>query len=123
MNHPSSTPQEVVLSLLLWNLVLNNLLLRFESTIKVVAYADDIAVDIFGKHICTLRDLMQTALGIIAKWTNSCGLSVNPLKTKLVLFSRKYKLLFFNPPTLNGVGLNIANQAKFLGLIVDRKLN
>ena len=42
----------------------------------MIAYADDVAIGVFGKYPSTLRDLMQNALGILAKCTNSCGLSV-----------------------------------------------
>ena len=89
----------------------------------MMAYADEVAIGVFGKYPSTLRDLMQNALGLLAKWTNSCGLSVNPFKTELVLFSRKHKISLFGPPTLNGVVLNFVDKVKFLGLILDSKLS
>ena len=118
------TPQGGVLSPLLWLVVVNVLLRRLETAgCRVIAYADDIVIIVRGKFICSLSELMQYYLSIIATWATSCGLSVNPEKTQLVLFSRKYKIPIFRLPTLQGYTLSLAKEVKYLGLIVDSKLS
>jgi len=50
------TPREGVLSPLLWNIVVNELLRNLEEGgCKVVAYADDVAIIFNGKYPQTLR--------------------------------------------------------------------
>jgi len=118
------TPQGGVLSPLLWNIVINRLLLQLEKEgIGVVAYADDVAIAVSGKHLSTIKEVMQNALSIIAKWASSCGLGINPAKTELVLFTRKYKTPEIIPPSLNGTRLAFTDKARFLGTILDSKLS
>lgn len=66
---------------------------------------------------------MNSALSIVEKWCTENGLSVNPQKTKLVLFTNKRKLSKLNLPYLNGIKLTLADQVKFLGFILDKKLS
>lgn len=67
--------------------------------------------------------MMNSALRIVEKWCSDNGLSVNPQKTKLVLFTNKRKINKLNLPKLNGTKLVLAEQVKFLGFILDKKLS
>lgn len=53
---------------------------------------------------------MQGAFVKLLRWTRSNGLSINPLKTVLVLFMRKCKRPVFSPPMIDGVTLNLSSQ-------------
>ena len=118
------TPQGGVLSPLLWNININTLLKAMEMTCcKTVAYADDVAVVATGKDLNILSEILESALNLLAKWCQGCGLGVNPTKTELVLFTRRYRIPKFNTPRINGVSLSLSNEAKYLGLILDSKLN
>jgi len=88
----------------------------------VVAYADDVDILLQGKFPQTLCNLMETALSILSRWTAVCGLGVNPEKTELVLFTRKYKIPNLILPKLHQMRLTLSNQAKYLGVILDKKL-
>ncbi|KAM8702296.1 hypothetical protein ACLKA7_007638 [Drosophila subpalustris] len=58
-------PTGGVTSPLLWNLVLNGLLLRLKHTgCNVTAYADDLVLLITGKFLPTISELMENALGL-----------------------------------------------------------
>ena len=65
---------------------------------------------------------MGSVLSALSSWS-TCGLSVNPLKTELVLFTKRYKIDKFIPPKLNGFRLKTAESAKYLDIILDRKLS
>jgi ribonuclease HI len=118
------TPQGGVMSPFLWSVVMNELLLELEREgTGVVAYADDVAIAVSGKYLDTIRDVMQNALRIVAKWASKCGLGINPSKTELVLFTKKYKIPEVSPPTVNGIRLAFADRARFLGIILDSKLS
>ena len=84
------TPQGGVISPL-WNLVINEILSSIEGTgVKVVAYADDVVLLIGGKFLQAISDLMELDLAKLSTWARRNGLGVNPSKTELVLFTRRY---------------------------------
>jgi len=101
------TPQGGVLSPLLRNIAINELLrILEEGGCKVVAYADDVAIIFNGKYPQTLCDLMTAKLKILSEWTIANGLGVNPSKTELVLFTNRYEIPQLNPPILNNFNLS-----------------
>jgi hypothetical protein len=117
------TPQGGVISPLLWLLVINNIWLSLDKEhIKVIAYADDVVILVSGFCLLTISRLMQGALDKLSNWAKSCGLGVNSSKTELVFFS-KSRSRFIEIPKLNGAMLSLSNSAKFLGIILDSKLN
>ncbi|XP_070854646.1 uncharacterized protein [Drosophila suzukii] len=117
------TPQGGVLSPLLWNIAVNKLLCYMEGGgCKVVAYADDVAIIFSGKFPQTLCDLMTAKLEILSDWTTARGLGVNPSKTELVLFTNRYKIPQLNPPILNNCSLSFSDNARYLGLVLDKRL-
>jgi len=65
---------------------------------------------------------METPLSTVSRWTAVCGLGVDPEKTELVLFTRKYKVPNLVLPKLQQTRLALSNQAKYLGVILDKKL-
>ena len=118
------TPQGGVLSPLLWNLAMNRLLLSLEETkIKVVAYADDVAIAARGKFPSTLRDIIQRSLRSIEMWAKENGLGVNPEKTEVVIFSGKKKRPEVRPISLGGMIIPFGDRAKYLGVLLDMKLD
>ncbi|XP_067636617.1 gastrula zinc finger protein XlCGF17.1-like isoform X1 [Eurosta solidaginis] len=85
-------PQGGVLSPLLWTLVINQLLRRFdERPVQLKAYADDVATVISGKCLPTISSLMDRALRDIHTWASNVGLTTNAEKTNMVLFTKRDK--------------------------------
>ena len=102
---------------------MNEILLDLDkSGCKVVAYADDVAIAASGKFPNIIRDNLQFALNKLARWARSSGLGVNPNKTELVLFTKDQRIPQVDPPRMNGTELTFSESAKYLGLILDRKL-
>ncbi|KAL7725151.1 hypothetical protein ACLKA6_018676 [Drosophila palustris] len=87
---------------------------------QLVADADDVAMIFTGKYPQTLCDLMTVKLSNLAAWADKCGLGVNP---ELVLFTRRYKVPTLIPPKLKDSALSFSNSAKYLGLVLDKKLD
>jgi len=118
-----STPQGGVLSPLLWNIAVSKILRILEGGgCEVVAYADDVAIIFNGKYPQTLCDLMTAKLKILSEWTIANGLGVNPSKTELNLFTNRYKIPQLNPPILNNCNLSFSDHARYLGLVLDKRL-
>ena len=85
-------------------------------------YADDICLLAVGKFPNTVSGLIQWALGTVEAWCGEHGLSVNPDKTGLVVFTRKRKLSGFFQPRLFGKVLQRSMSVKYLGVILDSRL-
>lgn len=85
-------PQGGVLSPLLWCLVVDDLINELEHCgFEVQGYADDLVITVRGKFLHTISDRMQYALNLITRWCEGNGLSVNPVKTEMILFTRRTK--------------------------------
>lgn len=117
-------PQGGCLSPLLWTLVIDSLLIELAHPgFTVVGYADDVTVFLCSRLIEPLYERAQIALNIVERWCSSHGLSVNPQKTSTVLFTRKRNIDSLPTLTFLGVPLENSGFMKFLGFVLDRRLN
>lgn len=118
------TPQGGVISPLLWLMVVNRVLNTLDRKgITAVAYADDVVLMSRGKFLDTLSDLLTNGLNCLKRWADDRGLGVNSTKTELVLFTNRHKIPDFKKPILGRQELSLSDEAKYLGIILDRKLN
>ena len=67
-------------------------------------------------------ELTQGDLRIVEAWCRSTGLGVNPDKTEVMVFTRKYKWDRTCKLTLNGKELKLSKEVKYLGVTMDSKL-
>lgn len=124
VNPTRGSPQGGVLSPTFWILVMDELIAALEAEgFTVIGYADDLTVICRGKFLNTLCNSTQRALKIIERWCNDIGLSVNPSKTELVVFTRKRDFTGFKNPIIFGTALERSQSVKYLGLTIDSKLN
>ena len=86
-------------------------------------YAKDFAILLRDIPVDTLMGLTRSALHMVELWCNESGLSVNPEKTELVVSARKYKTARVTGPVFCEKRLQAAQSVKYLGVILDRKLN
>ena len=116
-------PQGGVLSPLLWNLVINNLITKLNANRDyTIGYADDLTILTSGKDTSTICDLAQRALRIIERWCVEHDLSVNPTKTELIMFTQKRALGSYRLPKLFNTELQLSTEVKYLGVTLDNKL-
>ena len=66
---------------------------------------------------------MQCMLKKVTTWGTETELKVNPDQTDLVVFTWKQNIPILTPPSLGGKKLDAEDSAKYLGVILDRKLN
>jgi hypothetical protein len=86
-------PQGGVLSPLLWNLVVDRLLVATNGLgFSIFGYADDIVTIVQGKSARTVRELMQGALNVVVKWALKEGLNISPHKTAIVPFTNRREI-------------------------------
>jgi ribonuclease HI len=117
-------PQGGVLSPLLWSLVVDDLLWTLQKHgFDCQGYADDLAIIISGKYNTVLSELLQAACTKVERWCINEGLKVNPLKTIIVPFTNKRILTGLTCPNLFREKVQFSDEAKFLGVTLDKKLN
>jgi hypothetical protein len=116
-------PQGGVLSPLLWSLVVDRLLVETNDVgFSTFGYADDVVIIVQGKFAHTVGELMQRAVDIVVKWAVKVGLYISPHKT-IVPFTNRRKVEDLRPLILQGKELKMLGEVKYLGVILDSKLN
>jgi hypothetical protein len=89
----------------------------------VYGYADEITVSVRENLLNTLRDLMIDALELVQSWCDTKGLKINPLKSNVIVFTRKYKPEPAEPLKLGRSEIAFTNSVKYLGVFLDPSLN
>jgi len=120
----SGLPQGGGLSPTLWSLVADSLLYWLtKQGVFALGFADDGLILIVGRVLHTMCEIMHRLLEGVEKWCTARDLSVNPIKTILMLFTRKYKPDVISPIYFYNKLLELSTQVKYLGVILDPKLN
>ena len=86
-------PQGSVLSPVLWNMVVNNLLNKRANEIPgyLQAFADDLAILVEGDDLAVIHDRTQKSINSINRWCKINGLNISSLKTKIIMFTWRRK--------------------------------
>ena len=82
-----------VLSPVLWNLVVNNLLNKQANEIPgyLLAFADDLVILTEGDDLAVIHERTQKSINSINKWCKNNGLNISSLKTKIIMFTWRRK--------------------------------
>ena len=117
------SPEGGVLSPLVWNIIINELLSKFQAfdPVKIIGYADDVLLYVSGKDPSTLANLMNRALDYVQKWGKNNGLVYNPKKTQVVMFERSYRTVHQPPIYMDGKKLSYSETMKYLGVTLQKR--
>ncbi|VDI82655.1 Hypothetical predicted protein [Mytilus galloprovincialis] len=116
----NGTPQGSCISPTLFNIMVNDLPSCINNC-SISQFADDSAIWLCGKNIGYIQRRIQKDLHNIKSWCDKWGFLISPSKTVAIVFSRKKKtekLVL----TLGNSLLQVVNEVKFLGIIIDSKL-
>ena len=115
-------PQGSILSPMLFNLKINNIMKSVSNNANAFLFVDDFAVYTEGKHLKHLERSMQLCINKIQKWVAENGFKFSISKTTCVHF---HKQRIYTEPTLHlyGQAIPVKDEVKFLGIIFDQKLD
>lgn len=116
-------PQGAVLSPILYALYTSAITLNIDKEVKVVQFADDIAIYVAGANRNENKSKLAKAVNTIANRLRNIGLELEPKKTVLVEYN-KFGLYDKNMCIrIGGISVQNSREAKFLGIWMDNKLN
>ena len=116
-------PQGSILSPILFEIKINSIIETVSPDTNSSLYVDDflIAYTSKSKIDCTERHLQQQ-LNKIETWANQNGYKFSTSKTQVVHFCKRNKCIKTPELTLYKQKIPVKNEAKFLGVIFDKKL-
>ena len=120
---PKGCPQGGVLSPFLWNIVLDPLLKKMKRFNEGQAFADDLNIIETDDDTETLFRNAKNTIEEVTKWCEENGLKISAPKTQVMLWTRSYKLKHPNHLMINGSKIELSDSVKYLGVILDNKLN
>ena len=116
-------PQGSILGPLLFIISVNDICNVSPMLFKIL-YADDTCVLISGNRLNNLIDRLNTELISLNNWFKANKLSLNTKKSFFMIFHRsRIKPNVINKVVIDNHELTQVNSAKYLGVIIDHKLN
>lgn len=119
-------PQGSTLGPLMFIIFINDLT-NYINIPRITLYADDTAFLAGGKNIDEINAMINAASTEFYSWCQLNKLTLNLSKTKVMLFSNKPNKLHAQfkkdiSVMIDGTLLDIVNEFKYLGIILDEKL-
>ena len=97
--------------------------MNVSNILYTILYAYDTCAVLSGNGISNLIKLLHTELCIHSIWLNFKKMSLNTNKTLYLLFHRAILKPVKISMEMNGSIINRVNSFKYLGVIIDHKLN
>ena len=116
-------PQGSILSTTLFNIKINNIVNCLDPKTEGSLYVDDFCICYRSKSMRTIERHLQQCLNKIENWALFNGFKFSKSKTQCVHFCQLRKLHDNSQLYLYGSLIPVVDEAKFLGVIFDRKLS
>lgn len=119
---PAGLPQGSILSPILYSIYTSDF--NPPSEIEVAYYADDTALISSSKLTKALMKKMENSLVACNKYFRKWKIKINQEKTQTIIFpwNKSPKRIQSRPLSFSGSPLQVQNEVKYLGVILDKKL-
>lgn len=118
----AGVPQGSVVGATLWNLLYDGVLrLDLPEGVRLVAYADDLAILVTARKEDLLEDKANLTLSRISEWMDGKMLELAPEKTEAIVLSGRKNCRPLNI-TLLGQRVEFRRTLKYLGVLLDGSL-
>ena len=116
-------PQGSILSPTLFNIKINNIIKCLDDDVNCSLYVDDFLICYRSKDMKTIETKLQNNINKIEKWTVENGFKFSMTRTNCVHFCQEHRLHLDPALKLYNNPIPVVDQAKFLGVIFDKKLS
>ena len=112
------------MSPVIWNLIFDDFLGKFDQgPVTARGFANDACLLIKGPDPNSMIDIMKNYLIKATEWSNDFSLEFNAQKTEVMLFQGPRLPKSVKKLSFQGVSIDFASQVKYLGIMLDPKLN
>ena len=115
--------QGSILSVLLFNIKINNIVKNINSRTNCDLYVDDFLIYFRARNMNHIEQQLQICLDNLHKGTTEKGLKFSKEKTKCVYFCNQCKLHLDPVLKIDHTKIPIVEHYKYLGIIFDHKLS
>lgn len=125
INVKVGVPQGSVLGPLLFLFYINDIINELNEKCEIRLFADDMLIYTTGYSTVEISNNLNEQLGSVEKWLKINKLKVNVSKTKVMLMRGIRKKVNQNnlKIKLENIELEVVNEIKYLGVIIDKNLN
>ena len=108
-----------------WNIQFNSILqIEFKKDTKIIAYADDLLILTKGKTQEEVENYANIELSKITRWARENKMKFNEQKSKMMILTRRRpKIKREFKIYLNNTKMRQEETIKYLGIILDKRLN
>ena len=118
----NGVPQGSILSPVLFNIKINDIVTAVLKDCESSLFVDDFALCLRGRSLPSVIRRLQLCVNSVNKWVQENGFRFSVSKTECVHFT-KQRGIFMEPDIkVDGTSIKVADEAKFLGLVFDRRL-
>ena len=115
-------PQGSVRSVFLFAIAINEITKQLGSEVHCTLYVDDFTIFFSAATITHSTKIIQIAINNLEQWTKTKGMRFSIEKTAAIKFEKRKK---GEEPqlTLHGSRIQVRENTRYLGLIIDKRLN
>ena len=115
-------PQGSILSPVLFNIKINDIVTAVLKDSESSLFVDDFSLFLRGRSLPSVIRQLQLCVNSVNKWVQENGFKFSVSKTECVHFTNQRGVFMEPDIKLDGTSMKVADEAKFLGLVFDRRL-